>query len=200
MLPPFRPPRIPQLPDLPRLPRVEALRSTAVSTLAAGRLPPLPQPPGLPDLPRRPGVAGLQEAGPGSTAAVADPSRRQLMTLGLFVFGMDTVPYQALRHAMEWRHGTSDRHQALPASQFLGKGPETVTISGLLVPEIAGSYSSFDRLEEMAGTGEAQPLMDGSGKAFGHFTIVRFEREHMNVMAGGIPRQVAFSIDLERTA
>lgn len=127
-----------------------------------------------------------------------DPSPRHLLSLGLFVFGMDTMPYQSLRHSMEWRHGSSERHQARPASQYLGPGAETISIGGLLVPEIAGTYSAFERISEMADTGEDYPLVDGRGMVMGHFRILRLEREHMGVMAGGIPRQVGFTIDLER--
>lgn len=127
-----------------------------------------------------------------------NPSPRHLMTLGMFIFGMDTLPYQALRHSVEWRHGNSDRHGARPASQFLGPGPETISISGLSVPEIAGSYSAFDTLIEMAGTGDTHALLDGRGVVFGHFRILRLDRDHMGVMAGGMPRQVAFTIELER--
>ena len=40
--------------------------------------------------------------------------------------------------------------------------------------------------------------MDGQGLIYGHFRILRLEREHLGVMAGGIPRQIGFNIDLER--
>lgn len=128
------------------------------------------------------------------------PSPRNLMTLGLFVFGMDSLPYQSLSHAMEWNHATSERFQARPAAQFLGPGAESVTISGLLVPEVAGRYSSIDRLREMADTGEDQALVDGMGRVYGYFRIVKIDLEHRNIMAGGIPRQVDFTIELERAA
>lgn len=135
-----------------------------------------------------------------ASRAFAGSSPRNLMTLGLFVFGMDTVPYQSLKHSMEWNHATSERFQARPAAQFLGAGVEIVTISGLLVPEVAGRYSSIDRLREMADTGEDHSLVDGSGRVYGFFRIVRIDTEHVNVMAGGIPRQMDFAIELERAA
>jgi Phage protein U len=170
-------------------------------------LPPIPGLPRIPDrlpsLPGQPFLSALQRLNNRRQAPVApvtDPSPRELMTLGLFVFGMDTLPYQTLRHAIEWRHGKSERHQARAASQFLGPGAETITISGLLVPEIAGSYSAFDRIVEMAGTGEDYPLMDGLGRILGHFHIVKLDRDHLNVIGGGLPRQVGFSLDLERAA
>lgn len=125
-------------------------------------------------------------------------SPAHLMSLGLFVFGMDTLPYQSMRRQVEWRHGTSERHMARPASQYLGRGAETVTIGGLIVPEIAGRYSCFDRLEEMADSGDDYALMDGTGDVLGHFRILRMDRDYLGIMAGGLPRQVAFSLDLER--
>jgi len=196
MLPPFRVPRPPQLPDIPGLPGVTGLRD-AGGRAASVVLRAPSAPPRLSDL-TLPGVAGLRDAGPGGTIAQADSSRRQLMTLGLFVFGMDTLPYQALRHAVEWRHGATERHQARPAAQYLGPGAETITLSGLLVPEIAGSFGAFDRLVEMGDSGEDYPLMDGTGRVFGHFRIVKLDRDHHNPMAGGVPRQVGFTLDLER--
>lgn len=128
------------------------------------------------------------------------PSPRNLMTLGLFVFGMDNLPYEQLRHSMEWRHAATERHQARPAGQYLGPGTETISLTGHCLPGIAGHYSAFDRLIEMADTGEDYPLMDGTGRIYGHFRIMKLDREHSDVMAGGLPRKMSFTLDLERAA
>lgn len=126
------------------------------------------------------------------------PSPRHLLSLGMFVFGMDTVPYQQLQHSVEWRHGTTDRHQARPASQYLGPGPETISLSGICVPEIAGSFGAFETLRAMGDTGDDYPLMDGLGWVLGDFRIMRLEQEHLAVMAGGLPRHIGFRLELER--
>jgi len=128
----------------------------------------------------------------------AGPTSRQLMSLGMFVFGMDTLPYQSLLHSMEWRHGEQERHHARPAMQFNGPGPETITITGLLVPEVAGDNGSFETLQAMGDTGDDQPLMDGLGRILGHFVILRIEQEHRTILAGGLPRQKGFAIELKR--
>lgn len=125
-------------------------------------------------------------------------SPRQLMSLGMFVFGMDSLPYQSLLRSCEWRHGAQERHMARPARQFLGPGAETITITGLLVPEIAGDYGSFVTLRAMAGAGDDYPLIDGNGVLLGHYLILRVEEEQRNILAGGAPRQAGFTIDLER--
>lgn len=126
------------------------------------------------------------------------PSPAHLMTLGMFLFGMDTLPYQDLQRRMSWRHEESERFGARPASQFAGPGDDTVTLSGLIVPEIAGTYSSLDRLIEMADTGDNWPLVDGFGRILGHFRIETLDQGHRGVMAGGIPRGIEFGLELKR--
>lgn len=125
-------------------------------------------------------------------------SPAHLLTLGMFVFGMDTFAYDLLERTISWRHEQSERFGARPASQFIGPGDDTITISGLIVPEIAGSYSSIDLLQEMGDTGDNWPLLNGLGYVMGHYQIMGMRIGHRGVMAGGIPRAVEFSLDLLR--
>jgi len=126
------------------------------------------------------------------------PSPSQLLTLGMFVFGMDTMAYSDFQRRISWRHEQSERHLARPASQFTGPGEDTVTLAGQLVPEIAGTYGAIERLIEMAGTGDHWDLVDGAGTVLGQYRIVGLDQTHVSIMAGGIPRAVEFSIDLQR--
>lgn len=130
--------------------------------------------------------------------APPSPTPAHLMSLGMFIFGMDTLPYQQLTASAQWRHAQTDRHQAPPASQFLGRGQDTISIGGLCVPEVAGDFGAFDTLVEMANTGDNWPLIDGLGRILGNFRIMVLEREHLTVMAGGVPRHIGFTLDLQR--
>jgi hypothetical protein len=125
-------------------------------------------------------------------------SPAHLMTLGMFVFGMDTVPYQDLQRRMTWRHEQSERFGARPASQFVGAGEDSITIAGLVVPELAGRYSAIETLIEMADTGDHWPLMDGTGRVLGDFRIETIDQSHKGVLAGGIPRGIDFAMELKR--
>ncbi|KPH62319.1 phage tail protein [Novosphingobium sp. ST904] len=131
-------------------------------------------------------------------ASVPFLSPAKLLTLGMFIFGMDSAAYSEFQRSQAWRHEGSDRHMARPASQFTGPGEDTITLAGLLVPEIAGSYSALERLVEMADTGGNWPLIDGTGLVLGHYRIDQLDREHRMVLAGGIPRAVNFSLKLTR--
>lgn len=127
------------------------------------------------------------------------PSPRTLLTLGMFVFGMDTLAYSQFQRKMDWRHGKSERHGARPATQFLGAGEDAITIEGVLVPEVQGNYGAIARLIEMASTGDNWPMtLAATGEVLGNFEIKNLDQRWRNIMAGGLPRQVDFAVDLTR--
>lgn len=144
-------------------------------------------------------VSGLlrlpQEA---ETPSSLGPSAARLLTLGMFMFGMETLAYDQLTRRMGWRHETTNRFGARPASQFTGPGEDAITIAGRCVPEIAGYFGAIDLLVSMADTGDNWPLVDGMGKVLGNFRIESIEQTHVAVLAGGIPRAIDFTIDLKR--
>jgi phage protein U len=122
----------------------------------------------------------------------------QLLTLGMFVFGMDTLAYSDLQRRITWRHEASDRFGARPAVQFIGPGDDDVTIAGACIPEIAGRYSALDTLASMGDTGDAWALMNGLGEVWGYYVIVGLDLTHQTVMAGGVPRRIDFTVTLKR--
>lgn len=126
-------------------------------------------------------------------------SSRELMTLGMFVFSMDSALYDTLTRSREWRHATAERFGARAAAQFVGPGADNIGLSGRIVPEIGGRYSALETLADMAATGDSYPLIDGLGRILGHYRIVRLDEDHGVIMAGGIPRNISFRLDLERS-
>lgn len=123
-----------------------------------------------------------------------------LAAIGMFIFETDSLLFDELARDREWRHARTDRFGARPASQYLGPGNETVTMSGTLVPELAGEWSSIETLAEMAATGDAYPLADGAGNFFGQYTIDKISERQTNFVLPGWPRQIAFTIELTRVA
>lgn len=125
-------------------------------------------------------------------------NNQPLLSLGLFIFAMDTLPFAELQRKMDWRHGKADRHGLRPAAQYLGPGEDKVTVGGTLVPEVAGAYSSLTRLREMADSGDAWPLLDGSGTQLGTFRIMAVDERQTSHVPGGMARKIDFAIDLDR--
>lgn len=126
------------------------------------------------------------------------PQGTELMALGMFVFGMQSLPYQEFQRRMSWRHATSERHTERPAAQYVGLGEDTVSFTGVLVPEISGGFGAIDNLIDMASTGDNWPLLDGAGQIWGCYRIVNIDLKGSSIISGGIARRTEFAIDLDR--
>ncbi len=121
-----------------------------------------------------------------------------LMTLGMFAFELATLPHSDLTRKQDWRFGEAERIGEYAAMQFLGPGAETITISGTLIPGLAGSYGSLDTLRGMADQGEPWPLLTGSGDVLGRYRIDTIDEKSGYFIDNGRPRKVDFAIDLTR--
>lgn len=122
----------------------------------------------------------------------------QLLTIGMFIFGLPRTAYDEMERRAAWRWGESDRFGARPAGQFLGPGEEKLRLSGVLVPEIAGSYSDIESLKEMAGTGEYWPVVLGTGTVLGDFRIDSVDEGWRHIIGGGQARAIDFTVELTR--
>ncbi|WP_298290346.1 phage tail protein [Novosphingobium sp.] len=125
-------------------------------------------------------------------------SSGHLLTLGMFLFGIDALAYSELSRRTSWRHALSERFMARPASQYLGPGEDNITLAGRLMPEVSGQFAAIETLKAMADTGDDYPLVDGLGRVLGHFRIVRIEENQIGIMGGGLSRGLDFVIELER--
>lgn len=123
-----------------------------------------------------------------------------LMSLGMFGFELPTLPFQELAKKTGWRHGATDRFGAMPASQYLGPEADGVTLSGILLPGVAGALGSLDTLKEMGNQGDAFPLVDGTGRVHGAFVIQSIDERQSVFIEGGVPRKTDFTIQLSRVS
>lgn len=121
-----------------------------------------------------------------------------MMALGMFVFSLETLAYQEFQRQTEWRHGSTSRIGTSPASQFLGRGEDTITLPGLLLPGLAGTPLSLDTLRMMADTGKAWPLVEGTGKIYGAWTITSISETRTLFFRDGAARRIEFTVNLKR--
>ena len=83
-------------------------------------------------------------------------------------------------------------------TQFLGRDNDSLTLSGVLVPEVTGGRLSLLALELMAEQGKAWPLIEGSGTIYGMFVIESLSQTKTEFFASGMPRRIEFTITLKR--
>ena len=122
----------------------------------------------------------------------------QLAALGLFVFELATLPFSELQRRSEWRHARNPRVGARDAVQFVGPGSETISITGALLPEAAGSFAAIETLREMADQGEPWSFIDGTGRIWGTYTIEHLDERKRYFLDNGVARYTDFAIDLAR--
>jgi len=121
-----------------------------------------------------------------------------MLALGMFVFSLSTAAYQELQRQTEWRHASNNRVGAAPARQFVGRGDDTITLPGIILPELAGSALSLDALRLMANTGKAWPMVEGSGRIYGLWIIESLSETKTIFFRDGTPRRIEFTISLKR--
>ncbi|SFN51785.1 hypothetical protein SAMN03159304_00211 [Pseudomonas sp. NFACC24-1] len=121
-----------------------------------------------------------------------------MLALGMFVFSLSTAAYQELQRQTEWRHASNSRVGAAPARQFVGRGDDTITLPGIILPELAGSALSLDAVRLMANTGKAWPMVEGSGRIYGLWIIESLSETKTIFFRDGTPRRIEFTISLKR--
>lgn len=121
-----------------------------------------------------------------------------LMTLGLFVFELQTMPFERSSRATAWRWPSQDRAGAAPAYQYAGPGADTLSLDGALMPELTGGPVQLDTIRKMAAEGKAWLLIDGRGRNRGAWIITGVRETRTHMLGDGTPRRVEFTLDLKR--
>lgn len=121
-----------------------------------------------------------------------------LMTLGLFVFELKSAPFETVARTTDHRWGEKDRAGAAPAHQYLGPGADSITIEGVLMPELTGGGKQIDKLREMAAEGKAWILVSGDGRNQGKWFIAQVTQRDSHHVENGLPRRIEFTLSLKR--
>ncbi len=121
-----------------------------------------------------------------------------MMALGMFVFSLETLAYQEFQRQTDWRHSSTSRIGTNPARQYMGRGEDSITLPGVLLPGLAGSPLSLDTLRMMADTGKAWPLVQGDGRIFGLWVIESLSETRTLFFRDGAARRIEFNLKLTR--
>ena len=126
------------------------------------------------------------------------------MILGKFPFMLRTASYQRMQRQTQQRWSSHDRVGKPPALQYLGQGEDTITLPGVIIPELCGPLStlSLSALRKMANEGKPQMLITidpaaAAGDIMGKWVILSVEENHSDFF-GELPMKIEFSISLKR--
>ena len=119
-----------------------------------------------------------------------------LLTLGDYQFGMSTAAHDSLKRSKAYRWVTQARLGREPATQFVGPGSETISLSGSIYPHFRGGLGQIDAMRAEADAGEPLSLVDGRGNNLGQWCIQSISDTEKQFVGPGIPRCVNFSMTL----
>lgn len=121
-----------------------------------------------------------------------------LMSLGQFVWGINTLAYQQLQRQTRYRWASNNRVGQRPARQFLGPGDDSISLNGWISPELCGDRTSLDRLRVMAANGTPYVLVDALGSVYGLWIIDSLSETQTLFQVNGLARRIEFTLSLHR--
>ncbi|MCC8364985.1 phage tail protein [Xenorhabdus sp. PB61.4] len=123
-----------------------------------------------------------------------------MMIYGMFVFMLKTTPYQSLNRTMDWRHVKNDRVGKSAKWQYAGPGEDSITLNGMLYPEVTGGDISLEVLRTMAFSAKPWPLIEGTGMIYGMFVIDSLTESRTEFFANGKAKRIEFTLSLKRVS
>lgn len=121
-----------------------------------------------------------------------------MMIYGMFVFQLNTLPHQQIQQSRNWRHVKNERINRSASWQYIGAGDDTITLSGLLYPEITGGEVSLTALTTQAYAGRPWPLIDGVGQIYGMYVITALNTTRSELDRYGKARKIEFTVTFQR--
>lgn len=122
-----------------------------------------------------------------------------LLSLGQFIFSVDTMTFSELQRNRSWVYGSNSIAQGRDQYQFTGAGDETVTIPFLIYQSHGfGDRQAIDDLAEMADSGSGYVLIDGSGYIYGVFVITSIDETRTHITNTGVARKIDGTMKLTR--
>lgn len=121
-----------------------------------------------------------------------------MMVHGLFVFGISSAAYQDLKRQTQWRHASQSRVGARSARQFVGIGIDSISLSGILLPEFTGGQPHLDELRRLADEGKGWTLIEGTGENYGTYVIESLGEGKSRFFRDGAATSIEFDLQLSR--
>ncbi|WP_142847587.1 phage tail protein [Telmatospirillum sp. J64-1] len=121
-----------------------------------------------------------------------------LMALGLFTFGLSTAPFNEIKRSTQERWESRNPVGAGPTYQHLGPGEDTITLDGVLMPELTGGPANLDKLRAMQASGKAWIMVSGQGENLGKWFIQSVDETQSHFAGPGLARRIAFTLKLTR--
>lgn len=125
---------------------------------------------------------------------------RVLMMLGQFMFSVASAVPQTITHRASYKWPSQDVIGREPVLQYLGPGARSIELPGRIYPYYKGGLKQVQAMNQLAGLGEVQLLVDALGNIHGDFAITEVEETQSVFDASNAPRRIDFRMKLARAS
>ncbi|WP_319568388.1 phage tail protein [Cohaesibacter marisflavi] len=123
----------------------------------------------------------------------------------LYIIGavtVDTFPFSA--EQVERSYSATWAEKAvmgrMPPSEFMGEGPESLSLSGKLLPFKLGGMTQLEALKSYMSAGTVVPVMRGDGARLGNFAVTAISESHDHLQKNGVGFVVSYRLSLKKMA
>lgn len=126
-----------------------------------------------------------------------------MLAWGGYMFHQKGASYNELDRSTSWRWGSQERLNREPARQFVGKGDDTITVSGTIYPlyNPGGSFIGTRKIEplrQLADEGEPNMLIDGRGYVYGKYVVTNVQEQQSVIADNGGARKQGLTVTFEK--
>lgn len=127
-----------------------------------------------------------------------------LIALGEFRFAVDTATFDQLEQLYEWRWESNAIIDEYPAHQYVGPDTPEITFRGTVYPSLVARMGTANdppirqiaALREQANRGVPLDLVDGMGRVWGLWVILRIEETQHAHLANSAPREQQYRVTI----
>jgi phage protein U len=120
-----------------------------------------------------------------------------LMALGDYRFSLSSAAYKELSRTSAWRWTKQERMGRKPARHFTGPDSDSITLAGTIYPHYWGGLGQINEMRRQADTGKPLILVDGTGRVWGKWCVVKVTERQSNFLPNGVPLKMDFDLTLE---
>jgi hypothetical protein len=126
-----------------------------------------------------------------------------MLKIGDVNFGLSGPAYDKFTHEIEANWASQGRINRNNALQFVGLGPEKITISGVIFPLLntgggALGAGTLKKIESSLRSPGPQMVIDGMDRRYGYFIVRSLKEDRSKFLTNGAPQKQEFTVVLER--
>lgn len=112
-----------------------------------------------------------------------------------YYFNLDTAAFDELRRQTSFRWSGQERLTRSAAQQAVSLGEEKINIRGAIFPALKGGLGQLQTLRSIGRLLRPLSLISGYGEVLGNWCLISIDEEQSHLLAGGIPRKQAFTLE-----